>query len=89
MKLLKLRKISLFELLNSVKIRIENFNKATESLAHLGTFDMDNFMTTMEKLFNFSHEQSGHIFNLIDLADSYFNYLHTQMEQQYYIETLQ
>lgn len=61
-----------------------NKDKKTESLANLGTFDMDNFMNIMEKIFDFFHEQSGNVFNLIQLADSYFIYLHSQMEQQYY-----
>lgn len=55
-------------------------NKKTETLSELQSFDMENFIEVIKRLFNFFYEQSGNLFYLIEMADSYFIYLHSQME---------
>jgi len=58
-------------------------DKKSGTLSDLQSFDMENFIEVMERLFNFFYEQSGNLFHLIEMADSYFSYLHSQMEVNY------
>lgn len=58
-------------------------DKKSETLNNLQSFDMENFIEVMEKLFNFFYEQSGNLFQLIEMADGYFSYLQSQMEINY------
>lgn len=58
-------------------------DKTTDTLSNLNSFDMNNFMTVMERIFNFFYEQSGNLFHLIELSQGYFSYLRNQMITEY------
>ena len=58
-------------------------DKTTGTLHNLSSFDINNFMEVMERIFNFFYEQSGNLFNLIAMAEEYFSYLNNQIAEAY------